>query len=128
MQCNDKFFGQDQSGHFDHSRSTGVMTVTPPCRVVIFKNVSSHSRRRTLQAVDFILYLPKIVCSLLKNNILFKFPSLLTRQRLNANPSKRSPFSSASHALYVELCFTKIHECIQEIGGFTRLYANRKKS
>ena len=40
-------------------------------RMVIFKNFSSHSRRRTLQAADFFLYLPQIARSLLKNNVLF---------------------------------------------------------
>ena len=95
-------------------------------RAVIFKNFSSHLQRRTLQAADFFLYLPQTARSLLKN--LFKFPSLLTRRWLNANPSTWSPLSSASHDLCVEFYFTKIHKSIREIGRLIQSYANRRKS
>ena len=63
-----------------------------------------------------------IARSLLKYNVLIKFPSLLGRQRIT-NPSTWSPFSSASHALCCECRFMKIHKSIWEIGGFTRSVA-----
>ena len=133
LNCNNKYktqaFGQGQySSGTINSILLLFLLFLVSSRVVIFKNFSSHSRRRTLQAADFFLYLPQIARSLLKNNLLFKFPSLLTRRWLNANPSTWSSFSLASHDLCVELYFTKIHKSIREIGGFIQSYANCRKS
>ena len=110
-----KAFGQDQcSSRTINSILLLFLLFLVSSRVVIFKNFSSYLQR-TLQAVDFFLYLPQKAHSLLKNNLLFKFPLLLTRQRLNTNPITTSSFSSASHALYVELDFTKIYKYTADI-------------
>ena len=106
LNCGNKYktqaFGQGQ--YSSGTINSILLLFLVSSRVVIFKNLSSHLRRRTLQAADFFLYVPQIARSLLKNN-LFKFPSLLTRRWLDANPSTWSPLSSASHDLCVEFYF-----------------------
>ena len=125
LNCSNKYktqaFGQGQySSGIINSILLLFLLFLVSSRVAIVKNFSSHSWRRTLQAADFFLYLPQITRFLLKNNLLFKFPSLLTRRWLSANPSTWCPFSSASHVLCMR--WTLFHKDTQKYMGNRRVY------